>query len=255
MTKDSPNKKVNPLVHWWQQRQFYWFRDSFLDFVSPVYILTVFLWALVYYKPYSWIPFLIIDIVVSMVGVRAAYMYSRERERDHKEKEMRQEKRSQTLQTLFVAFIKNDDFTYEAHIVNPTSLAFNRIQALTWGISGDSDGLMTTSKGVRELGRLEPHSSLLLETDTRDGLDFVILYHLDLYADYNNDVVLAKFNLPKGHWEYKTTMLSVLNREGMKIDLALRDEPTTIEQEVTSTDMESSYKTNEELMASHIKTK
>jgi hypothetical protein len=162
--------------------------------------------------------------------------------------EINTEQMKEAPQTIFVAFIKGSS-EYEAHLVNPTSLAFSRIQALTWAIAGDSDGLMQTSKGVRELGRLEPYSSLQLEKDTLDGLDFVILYHLDLYAEYNNDLVLGKFNLPKGHWEYKAQMLPVLNREGMQIDVALRDDKETIEQEILHIDMESSYKSNDELLA------
>ncbi len=155
-----------------------------------------------------------------------------------------------TYANPFVAFIKNDaDFTYEAHLVNPLDTTFLRVNSLTWGIAGDSEGLMQTSKGVREKGQLNPRSSLLLEKDTRDGLDFVILYHLDMYEQGVQRPLLVKFNLPKGHWEYKPEVLPILNREGMIIALDKRHDDETIKQEITHLEMESSYKTNEELLA------
>jgi hypothetical protein len=150
----------------------------------------------------------------------------------------------------FVAFIKNDpDFTYEAFLVNPTDTTYLRVNSLTWGTASDSDGLLETSKGVREKGQLNPHSAILLEQDTRDGLDFVILYHLDMYEKNALQPMQVKFNLPKGHWEYKTTQIPILNREGMIIDLAPRNTHETIEQEITHMNMESSYRSNDELSA------
>lgn len=130
---------------------------------------------------------------------------------------------------LFVGFVKNDnDFTYEAHLINLANIDFARVVTVTGATASDDDRVlnMTPSK-PREWGPLPRQSSMLLEEGPRTELDWVIWYHLDVYPDGHTDPLRLKFNLPKGHWEYKPTYLFIPPKSGMWIELAQRgpDEP------------------------------
>ncbi len=150
----------------------------------------------------------------------------------------------------FVAFIRNEnDFTYEAYLVNQTDISYTRVHSLTGSFCSVDEGLLETSKSVKEEGLLAPHSSLLLEKSDLGGLDFVIWYHLDLYAEGSDEPLRISFNLPKGGLGCDLSFLPIIEKEGARIELEIRSDGETIEEEVKHLKMDGGYSTIEALRA------
>ncbi|MDP3986000.1 MAG: HD domain-containing protein [Candidatus Veblenbacteria bacterium] len=127
--------------------------------------------------------------------------------------------------------------TYTAYLINPTDYSYSAIRVLTGAFQGDEDILIETSRQIRDLGPLAPHSASLLENSDIDGLEFVIWYHLDLWIAQTAPPILLQFSLPKYHWltlkDYKERLniLPVLNQQGYRIDLSERQDNLSIEAE------------------------
>ncbi len=144
--------------------------------------------------------------------------------------------------TPFIGFVMEEsDSSYEIHLINPTEVAYSRVYALTGAFCGDDDGLIETSKVVKEKGSLSPNASVLLERGDFYDLDFVIWYHLDLYANDSTKPMMLWFDLPKGGWGYRAVDLPIVGKQGMFIDLAQRNDNETIEDEIKHLDMNSKY--------------
>jgi len=142
----------------------------------------------------------------------------------------------------FIAFIKlPDTFEYEAYLVNPANILYERVVALTWGTSSDIDSMIETEKAIIEEGRLEPNSFIRLEKNRMGLLDYVLIYHLDLYPQNISVPVMVHCTLPKGHWEYPLRHLPILEREGMYIHLDARPDNETVEEEAKHMVMESRF--------------
>ena len=140
----------------------------------------------------------------------------------------------------FVGFIL-DDAGYQVHLVNPTNVSYRRVVILTGAFCGDDDGVLETSKVVKELGALGPQSALLMEASDLDGLDFVIWFHVDLYRqEATAPAERVWFDLPKYGRRYAAALLPVLNVQGMRIALDAR-QGDGIEQEARTIHMEGRY--------------
>ncbi len=145
--------------------------------------------------------------------------------------------------TPFIGFVMEErDSSYEIHLINPTNVAYRRVYTLTGAFCGDDDGLIETSKVVKEKGPLSPNASVLLERGDINDLDFVIWYHLDLYTDESLKPMMLWFDLPKGGWGYKAVDLPIVGKTGMPIELCKRNDTETIEDEIKYLDMNSKYR-------------
>lgn len=142
----------------------------------------------------------------------------------------------------FIGFIRNEEKnTYEIHLVNPTDTVFVRVNSLTGAFASDEDGVLDTSRAVKEKGPLKSHSGLLLEQSYLGGLDFVIWYYLDLYQENIYEPMKLSFNLPKYN-HHQNDYLPVLKQNGMVIKLTERRAYTeTIEEEIKHMDMKGGY--------------
>lgn len=157
----------------------------------------------------------------------------------------------------FVGFVMDEGkHSYEAYLINPSSVAYTRVCSLTGGVMSDDDGISETSKVTNEKGALQSHSALLLEKNDLDELDdYLVWYNLDLYAQDENKPLQVQFSLPKLSWiffsqKYETSLLPVLEKEGMRIELDQRIESKDIEETVKKIDMDGGYRPS----ASHIST-
>lgn len=129
-------------------------------------------------------------------------------------------------QEIFVGLIiDREQDLYTSYIVNPTEKSYKRVQGYTGAFCGDDDGLIETSRAVRELGELKPYSSIYLEEGDMGTFDFVVWFLLDFYPD-NQIESLQKmsFHFPKYALGYEKSMevLPILNRSGQKIKLEQR---------------------------------
>ncbi len=144
----------------------------------------------------------------------------------------------------FVAFIMNEeDSTFEVHLVNSTDSKYTRVNLLSGAYCGDEDGLLETSKVVREKGELLPKSSIRIDSSDWGELDFVIWYNLDLYKENDSILTMVWFQLEKGGGNYdnEVQLLPVIERVGVYIKLDDRGDGEKIEQIVKHTDMEGKY--------------
>lgn len=140
---------------------------------------------------------------------------------------------------VFVALIIdwNND-RYESYIVNPTDKYYKRVVGYTGAFCGDDDGLIETSRAVKEFGELKPYSAIPVESSDTEAFDFVIWYHLDLYPKNGTEKVgLFAFHFPKYALAYDQAkqLLPIINRVGQKIKLEERTElngqkPLTIDE-------------------------
>jgi len=116
-------------------------------------------------------------------------------------------------QRLFIAFVMDKkDYNFYVHLVNNSPMNFQAVKVFTGGFSSNEDGLLETSKVVREEGPMTACSTLQIDQSHWDELDFLIWYHLDL-----------------------------LDEEGMVITLDERD-GESIDEEIKTTNMESQYR-------------
>jgi hypothetical protein len=129
---------------------------------------------------------------------------------------------------LFVGFIIDEEtHKYEVYLVNPTPVSYSHVQVLTGGNSQDDNGLAETSKVKKEKGELVPDSYILLEKDNLDVIDdFSLWYHLDLYRARDDKPQQVWFEISRlstlywgGTGKYQPSLLPVLNKEGMRIEL------------------------------------
>ena len=129
------------------------------------------------------------------------------------------------------------------YIVNPTDETYDKVELFTGMYEGDTDGLTESSKVVRNLGTLMPHSSMKLDSMTWYDLDYHFWYHLDFYRRWCDKKPLhySWFEVGFYDWkEEKIELLPVLNTRGMKITLDPREE-VPITEEAKNTHMEARY--------------
>lgn len=149
----------------------------------------------------------------------------------------------------FIAFIKGQNgFAFESYLVNPTDTHYSRVVSLTGALASDDDGVLETSKAIRERGSLPAKFAIPIELDdTIGGLDFLIWYNLDLYErvkpypfpETKAEPLMVQFSFPKH--DYKPELLPILNRQGMKIELQPRKSGKAIHEEAKGMDMQGGY--------------
>lgn len=118
---------------------------------------------------------------------------------------------------------------------------FQAVKVFTGGFSSNEDGLLETSKVVREEGPMTACSTLQIDQSHWDELDFLIWYHLDL-LDGEGHLLKYWFQLPKygRGYEEHVSFIPILEKESMVITLDERD-GESIDEEVKTTNMESQY--------------
>lgn len=133
---------------------------------------------------------------------------------------------------------------YEVYLVNDSKYPIEKVEMLVGGFAGQDDGVLETSKNVKNFGKLESKQALLLESLDFGMLDFMNWYHLDLHLSEKEVLkIWFQFNGWKvGKDTYKD--IPVLNRKGSLIDFDMRT-TDIIKNEIKDLDMNSKFtKTN-----------
>ena len=143
----------------------------------------------------------------------------------------------------FIGFIIGErNHAFEAYLVNPTDKHYWRVVSLTGAFAGDEEGLLETSKAMRDRGSLPEQFAIPIEIDDDiGGLDFKIWYQLDLFERDKEKPEMVAFSLPKYGLGYKPKHLPILNRQGMYIPLEKRDDHELIEARVKHINMRGGY--------------
>lgn len=128
------------------------------------------------------------------------------------------------------------------YLVNPSKIIYENVQLFTGAFEGDVDGILETSKVVKNLGTLRSDSFLKIDAMSWYDLDFVFWYHLDFYRELKSRPQCYWFEIMKAYaWdEKKIITLPVLNAEGIRLSLDPRD-GAPITDEVKTVYMESRY--------------
>jgi len=128
------------------------------------------------------------------------------------------------------------------YLINPTDKTYEKVEMFCGMFAGDTDSLLETSKMVKNLGSLKPHSSIKIDAMTWYDLDFVFWYHLDFFKNSNEKPECYWFEIIKAYaWKKEEVkMLPVFNKKGMKIILDPRGKEP-IQEEIKTAHMESRY--------------
>jgi len=128
------------------------------------------------------------------------------------------------------------------YLVNPTSKTYEEVEMFYGMFEGDLDGLLESSKVVKNLGTLKPYSSIKIDAMTWYDLDFVFWYLLDFFPRLKDKPESYSFEIMKAYdWkEEKIEPLPVLNTKGIKIVLSER-KGLPISEEVKNAYLESRY--------------
>ena len=111
---------------------------------------------------------------------------------------------------------------YEIYLVNDSEYPIEKVEMLVGGFAGEDDGIMETSKNVKDFGRLDSKKALLLETLDFGMLDFMNWYYLDLHL---NNKECLKIDFSFNGWKVgKDTYqdIPILNRKGSPVAFDLR---------------------------------
>lgn len=151
----------------------------------------------------------------------------------------------------FIAFIKGENgFAFESYLVNPTDTHYSRVVSLTGALASDDDGVLETSKAVRERGQLPARFAIPIELDdTIGGLDFLIWYNLDLYErlnpypapETNSEPWMVQFSFPKYDYKSEAEPLPIIGRKGMRVELQPRKSGKVVQEEAKGMDMQGGY--------------
>lgn len=152
------------------------------------------------------------------------------------------EARTQLITPFFAVFVVREaDFEFDAFLINPSNTSYARVHTMTGGFAGDDNGVLETSKPISEKGQLLSHSALKLETSDLGDLDFNVWYCLDLFVGETDKSIKLSFSLPKYWFNYEkeATLIPLLNRTGMVIELSPREK--TIEDESKGLNLAGGY--------------
>lgn len=110
------------------------------------------------------------------------------------------------------------------YLVNPGERKYENVRMFTGAFEGDSDGLLETSKVVKDLGPLSPQAIRKIDAMTWYDLDFVYWYHLDFFTENNSRPEQYQFSIMKAYaWdEKKIALLPIIEMCGIRIELEPR---------------------------------
>lgn len=131
----------------------------------------------------------------------------------------------------FVGFvIDRENYKFDVYLINPTNKHYKRVVLFTGAFASEEEELLQTSRLVKEKGELLPNSALLIDSSDLGELDFVIWYNLDLYPSGAVSPEMLSFSILKYPWDYKRKVINlpILNKEGMRIDLEIRQSDESI---------------------------
>lgn len=147
-------------------------------------------------------------------------------------------------QDLFVAFkMEKSDYSFTVDLVNNSRWDYDRVIVLTGAFASDDDGLLETSKVVREAGPLRAFSKIQIDKSDWYELDFVIWFNLDLIpVSPEQEIKRLTFSLPKYGLGYREELLPIIDTRAMKISLQSRGpRDPVIKEQVKTMDMASKY--------------
>lgn len=130
---------------------------------------------------------------------------------------------------------------YEVYLINDSKYPIEKVEMLVGGYaSQDDEGLLETSKNIKDFGRLDSKKALLLENLDFGMLDFMNWYHLDLHLNERECLkIWFEFNGMNIREQFLKEM-PVFNKLGYNIELDLRN-TEFIKDEAKKLDMNSKF--------------
>jgi len=149
----------------------------------------------------------------------------------------------------FIGIVENKEGEFEiydkysVYIINPTNREYSNIKMLSGMFCGDSDGLIESSKFVKDFGVLKPRSALKIDTIGFVESDYVVWYSLDFFTKGKEKPTSCSFDIPK-YFTFKgntTEWLPILYSEGLRIGLTIKYGSEPISELIKTLDMNGKY--------------